>query len=71
MLNKLWAPGRFTKKTLPKTDLNKKPFIHRELTPTGLSRPRFYAPLHIFPHPLAQRGVRRAPQVEGALVGGI
>ena len=30
--------------------------MHREITPTILSGPRFHAPLHIFPHLLAQRG---------------
>ena len=35
---------------------------HREITPTLLSGARFHAPLHIFPHLLAQRGVLRAPR---------
>ena len=45
--------------------------LQREITPTTFSGPRFHAPLHIFPHLLAQQGVRRAPEEEGALVGGI
>ena len=44
---------------------------HREITPTAISGPRFHAPLHISPHFLAQQGVRRAPEGEGALAGGI
>ena len=44
--------------------------MHREITPTAISEPRFHAPLHISPHPLAQQ-VRRAPEGEGALAGGI
>ena len=40
---------------------------HREITPTAISGPRFHAPLHIFPPP----PVRRAPEGEGALAGGI
>ena len=45
--------------------------LHREITPTAISGPRLHAPLHIFPHLLAQQGFRRASEGEGALIGGI
>ena len=45
--------------------------IHREITLTAISGPRDHAPLHIPPHLLAQQGVHRAPEGEGALAGGI
>ena len=44
---------------------------HGEITPKAISGPRFHAPLHISPHLRAQQGVRRAPEGEGALAGGI
>ena len=44
---------------------------HREITPTGLSGPRFHAPLHIFHPPPDPAGVRREPQGKGVLIGGI
>ena len=37
----------------------------------AISGPRFHAPVHIFSPPPGPAGVRRAPEGEGALAGGI
>ena len=45
--------------------------VHREITLTAISGPRFHAPLHIFPPPPGPAGVRRTPEGVGVLAGGI
>ena len=47
------------------------PTFHREITPSGLYRPRFHAPLHIFPPPPGPAGGPSPTRGKRALVGGI
>ena len=63
------SPNNFTCLNYKITDIQSR--SHREITPTAISGPRFHVPLHIFPPHPGPAGVRRAPEGEGALAGGI